>query len=671
MLKKILVTTSIIFIFSACRFNVPKPALVIDPEPEQTTSTIIVPVTSSFNSLSRMIRDEIKNPLAKGVTPELDIKLLATESISTEELVKELVTPFTPGHYITIWKEGTRKVQKAVGCWLTPWKWGTCWKDIVEVFTYPVEVWVEPIEAVYRYVSKTVTNWLDKAYDVGAWINYDVQLKDFQLKPAGQDLEVVAKINTDLSVDYKQPVTPIPFGPTLKLKGILKCSIETQATFKINISINPDLSIKITLIDDGTEIDFTKICNDLAVKGLNIYQYINPQFLASKLVLKKVLEKSINKAINKQLADNGDILLLKDAVAANVSKLQSTVAIAPDIWFVPNALNAFVSQPYINNDGLNINIGLKCKPQVIFSTTEPKIDLKPLATGVSNEQPKVNVQMGGFVTYRSINDTLQSLLRSFVNNSSIKLPVSTGAVNVYPSAKKIVIGIDITKNNKRARKLGTIYVWGQVAFDETKEEFYFKDLDFTLESKNVLLKIISEATGKQLLAYLNKSSHFKIDKELNKLKQQLTNLKKETEFGTVNFNLKEAGISGVNALKDRLAVYVDLSGDAKFNFVYKPTIVPIPNAVADTVALFANDSRIVRSNKMAIANEKVADISPAFPLPIYNVGDTIWYQNDKGVAAYRLAEIKDKKMVGDTIIIMNRFGEVDYHIVTKSDLKQN
>ena len=662
MRKKFLATISIILIFSACQFNVEKPKLAFDAEPEQATSTIIVPVTSSFNSLSRMIRDEIKNPLAKGVTPELDIKLLATEAITTEELVRELVTPFTPGHYITVWKEGSRKVKKAYRCLLKPWKWGKCWRDVFEAFTYPVQVWVEPVEAVYRYVSSPLTQWLDKMYDVGAWINYDVQLKDFEIKPAGQDLEVTAKIKTNLAIDYKQPATPIPFGPTLKLKGVLKCSIETEATFKISVSINPDLSLKITLIDDGTEIDFTKICNDLAVQGLNIYQYINPQFLASKLVFKKLLEKSVNNAINKQLSDNGDITLLKDAVAENVSKLQSTIPIANNIWFIPNASSAFVSQPYINEDGLNINIGLKCKPQVIFSAIEPEVPFKPLTTSVSNEQPQVNVQMGGYVTYKFVSDTLQNLLKSFVNSSSVKLPVSTGAVTVYPSGKKIVIGIDITKNNKRARKLGTIYVWGEAAYDAEKEEFYFKDLDFTLESRNVLLKLISEATGKQLLSYLNKVSRFKIDKELNALKKQLSNFKKETELGTVNFNLKEVGISGVHALKDKLAVYVDLSGDAKFNFVYKPIIEAIPEAVTDTVAVF--------SNNKVIAKEKILDISPTFALPIYNVGDTIWYQNDKGATLYRLADIKDKKMVGDTIIMMNKFGEMDYHIVTKSDLKQ-
>ncbi|MBL7747110.1 MAG: DUF4403 family protein [Chitinophagaceae bacterium] len=658
------------FLFSACRFKVERPAFMAEPEPDQPVSTIVVPVNSSFTSLSRMIRDEIQNPLAKGKTPEIDIKLLATESITTEELVRELVKPFTPGYYKTIWKEGTRKIKKGFSCLINPLKWGTCYKDIIETFTYPVQVWVDPVEAVYRYVSKPITNLVDKMYDVGAWINYTVKMKDFEIKPDGQDMEIITTIRTDLSIDYKQPVTPIPFGPKLKLKGVLTCGIENKCTFKINVSLNPDLSLKITLKDDGTEIDFTKICNsELAVKGLNIYQYINPQYLASKEVLKRVLESSINKAINKAISEAGEINIVKDAVHENLARMQQVFPVAHKTWFQPNPLSGFISQPYINASGLNINVGLTAKPQLILAQTAPAIAIQQLPVRVANEKPGVHLRIGGYATYQYMADTMEALLASYLKTLDFKIPVTTGNVEIYPGNKKIVVGVEIKKNKKNGRKLGTIYLWGEPAYDAVKEEFYFKDLDFTLESKNIVLKVLSEAASKHAVKYLQDNSRFKVDKELNALRKEFAEGKKEIDEGTVHYKLKDVVISGVALIQDRLAVYVDLSGELRFNFVYKPEIITSAmEAVPDSFGTRANARPPLMQKTEGIKN--MLDWNPSIKLPLYEPGDTIWYENKEGALTYRLAEIKDKRYAGDTLILMNKNGELTYRILTKEDLEK-
>lgn len=669
MRKFLLVILVSSFLFQACRFKVERPVLMAEPEPDQPVSVIVVPINSSFSSLSRMIKDEIQNPLAKGKTPEIDIKLLASESITIPELVKELVSPFTPGYYKTIWKEGTRKIKKAYRCFLS-FRWDKCYKDILETFTYPVQVWVEPVEAVYRYVSKPITNLIDKMYDVGAWINYTVNMKDFEIKPAGQDFEVITTIKTDLSIDYKQPVTPIPFGPTLKLKGVLTCGIENKCTFKINVSLNPDLSLKITLKDDGTEIDFTKICNsELAVKGLNIYQYINPQYLASKEVLKRVLESSINKAINKAISEAGDINIVKDAVHEYLARMQQVFPVANKTWFQPNPLSGFISQPYINASGLNINVGLTAKPQVILSQTEPTIPIQQLPVRVANENPGVHLRIGGYATYSYIADTMEALLASYLRNVDFKLPVTTGEVEVYPGNKKMVVGVEIKKNKKNGRKLGTIYLWGEPAYDAVKEEFYFKDLDFTLESKNIVLKVLSEVASKQVLKYLQENSRFKVDKELNALRKEFADGKKEIDEGTVHYKLNDVAISGVALIKDRLAVYVDLSGDLKFNFIYKPEIIITATEPQNGPLSAKSDKRPAAMQKIG-GTENIVDWSPSIKLPLYEPGDTIWYQTEKDEVTYRLAQIKDKSYTGDTIRIMNKYGNVTYRILTAEDFKK-
>jgi hypothetical protein len=171
-----------------------------------------------------------------------------------------------------------------------------------------------------------------------------------------------------------------------------------------------------------------------------------------------------------------------------------------------------------------------------------------------------------------------------------------------------------------------------------------------------------------VLTYLNKVSRFSVDKELNNLRQQLANFTKETELGTVQFKLNEVTVSEVTALRDKLAIYVDLSGDARFRFIFKQQVVPVAAVGVNS----ANSTTGDASDGMppAIIKEDIQQWGPHMKLPIYDIGDTIWYQSSEGAVKYRLAELKDKNFEGDTLRIMDNAGKMKYHILTSDDLKK-
>jgi len=132
--------------------SIPKPPLAIAPVtlPILDSSFIALPLRVSSYDILRAIRSELNGPVVTGVSPEIDAKLLATEPISTTDLIKEQVSPFIPGHEITYLKQVMKPVHESYSCAL-PWKWGTCWQDVLKPFTEVAHEWVAPQEAVYRY----------------------------------------------------------------------------------------------------------------------------------------------------------------------------------------------------------------------------------------------------------------------------------------------------------------------------------------------------------------------------------------------------------------------------------------------------------------------------------------------------------------------------------------
>ncbi|MEM9548387.1 MAG: hypothetical protein AAGA77_20555, partial [Bacteroidota bacterium] len=325
--------TIILLTFTSCIDK--KPPKRKGPPIETITaeSKLAIPINIDLSALEKSIVADLDHPLAQDKTDRIDVNILATEQISEEELVKELLKPYKPGYWKKVWKTSYRTVRKSYGCWLNPFKWGTCWKDVLEEVKTSVDVWVEPQEAVYRYVSKPTAKLIDKVYKTGGWINYKVFLEDFNLDYINNQLIVKANFKTKLSLDYEQAA--VPLGPKIKLKGALTCTLESNTRINANVSITDDIKLSIDIPDDGS-IEFTKICFPGEVEAFDMVSYLKPTNYLIMDQLDQLIDAKLTDAIKKELADSESDLDFKKDVKEAIVNISADKEISDKLWLNVN-----------------------------------------------------------------------------------------------------------------------------------------------------------------------------------------------------------------------------------------------------------------------------------------------------------------------------------------------
>ncbi len=714
-----LLILSYLILLSSCKHKLDKPPLISNPAnyPALDSSTIHIPVRITAYSVKRAILNSLNNPVASGNTGDIGIKLLATEQISEEELVQELVKPYTPGYWKDVHVESFETVKEAAKCWTKPWKWHKCWKDVTKKVIKTVKVWVEPTEAVYRYVSKPVTKLIDKVYPANAKINYIVHVTDVDLRFSGNQIHTTTYFNVKLSLDYEQAA--VPLGPKIKLKGALTCELEAKLELKTSVSINENKEIKASLDEDATNLTFTKICVPGAVETFDIVQYLYPSILGSRMILDKVIDKTVNDKIIEAIDKNQSKLTFREQYENISAQIRKPMSIGENLWLCPNIAQAYLSPFNGQGEGLQnemkVTLGFKAYPTVYYTldtpaVTGPKIipfSIQSIAdTGVSLV---VSNRLDYGIAAQKIDVALNDAIASLRSNNDIldkwlqKRNYYAGNVQIYPSGKKLVVGVDIIKR-KNSKKLVTLYLWAIPAYHEDKSYFYLDDIEFTLETKNYLLKALKnvisiDVVEKAIKKEIAKNTVFDVSKEYKMITDSLKNIQYAASSIEVTGSFAPIRISQLFPTTKDLVVYATLKGalNVSINPVqqlandklepYNPQWIGMNEelkisaeviSAPDQSKLFnmtkafhegpiqqpkRGDLFTVKSRTKLSAKQNTIKVpSEATFIPAVNIGDTIYFQQGN-TYSFRIAELKDKTIPGDTILIRDNAGNLSMYIV--------
>ncbi len=174
----------------------------------------------------------------------------------------------------------------------------------------------------------------------------------------------------------------------------------------------------------------------------------------------------------------------KQRAAVIWTKLQEPVELAPNRWLALNPVDAQVGP--VGSDG-----GLLIKTSVSLMM-EPKIrDAKPPV----GDEPLPSLKMapatmGGsrllypvFVDYPTINGRLERMLVGQNIDTPLGEPITITGVELYGSGNKLIVAIKL-----KGGVNGTLYSTGVPVFDEPSRSIRFRNLDFTLDTKNMLVR---------------------------------------------------------------------------------------------------------------------------------------------------------------------------------------
>ena len=190
-----------------------------------------------------------------------------------------------------------------------------------------------------------------------------------------------------------------------------------------------------------------------------------------------VLAEKIDRTIDERSAG-------KQRAAIIWKKLQESVELAPNRWLALNPVDARVGP--VGSDGgvlIKTSVHLMLEPKIL--DTKPPAGDKPLPS-----LQMAPATMGGsrllypvFVDYANINGRLERMLVGQNIDTPLGEPITITGVNLYGSGNKLIVAITV-----KGGVNGMLYATGVPVFDEPSRSIRFRNLDFTLDTKNMLVR---------------------------------------------------------------------------------------------------------------------------------------------------------------------------------------
>lgn len=204
---------------ACCTIKTVKPIELNDEPIIQKPEPSYVGVRACISNLDFMlaVKKTIKNPIVSDDKPiKVVAEILATEDITFESLVNVMIAPYKPGYWKDVAVKTYQTVRETFGCFLSPWNWGSCWKDVLKEVWVTTKIWVEPQLAIYEWQTVAVTKVIDKVYSPEVTIHYPTYLDDIQIHFEGNKYFIKGFTTTSIKIDVEGKV--LPLTPEIKVK---------------------------------------------------------------------------------------------------------------------------------------------------------------------------------------------------------------------------------------------------------------------------------------------------------------------------------------------------------------------------------------------------------------------------------------------------------------------
>jgi hypothetical protein len=217
---------------------------------------------------------------------------------------------------------------------------------------------------------------------------------------------------------------------------------------------------------------------------------------------------------------------IRDEAAAVWAKLQEPIALAPGVWLDIRPYAAFANVPELTDNGqyLTFKAGLEARPQVIAGA-RPRAGTNPLPPLTGTEQgPGFRVDLRAIVEYARMTRVLRQTLvgQTFAAGDSWparRLRVTVRDVRVQRAGHRVQVSVQVTGFFR-----GRLHLVGTPAFrnrGNLRGEVIIRDLDYTLETRNLLARLGNRLFQNRIRANLQANAQWDVSSELASAYAQL------------------------------------------------------------------------------------------------------------------------------------------------------
>jgi hypothetical protein len=186
-------------------------------------------------------------------------------------------------------------------------------------------------------------------------------------------------------------------------------------------------------------------------------------------------------------------------------------------WLVlaPSAIK--VSPISGNGSVVQTSIGLVAQPRVLLDD-KPNASQAPLPP-LSESAPSsgIHVALSGELPYRELRTLLEKELIGRRYPATGKRYVTIRGVDIYGTERGVAVQVRVDGSAK-----GSMYLEGGLTYDGASDEIRTTDLEFTLDTRNVIVKTIDWLKHDQIRDAIRASARFSVRAKLTKLRETLS-----------------------------------------------------------------------------------------------------------------------------------------------------
>ncbi len=674
---------SLHFLLPSCKtIRVSSPPKVPPHLPQMPIQNSVIKINASVaeSDIVRLMKENIKNPVVPDNDPiVINANILTEHSITTEELLEEIIKPYRPGYYKEVSTKAYRTVRKSFSCALSPWKWGTCWKDVVEAVWVTTKVWVEPQLKESKWITVKALKWFDKIYKTECKIHYPTYLDDLALTFNKNEFELTVKIRTDIKFDYQENL--IPFGPSVKMKSVLEKEIYSAITVRGAITVASPGKLIVTIDKGATKFNLGTLPPLFpGLDGGNLESLLRFRFESPlKILLETLAEKTINKAILEAIENNQDKLNFREKINQIVMYIGEPKPLAENIWLNIKPIAILSGQLNGKNKKLYYSAGLEFIPEVEFSAKPPAIKPSAIPFRVINMDDVSQIKLKGKVKLNVIEDSLKVLLHRYVGTvNALKKNVRIDKVEIYnTTGNKLAIQVRITRKRlfKSYTFFANAYLTASLKYNNLHGVFTLDDVRFTVETQSALLTSILNPFVTDIVAKLiQNEANFSIDDNMRSANKAIQNSTIDLPYGTMKLNFNPIFLSDPYLTDTTLETFAIVEGKIDFE-AFRGAQALYSNSFPNDQLKIGHLYRVKRK-KLYQSNYKINREGNVISMSPNTLNDTIsdfdridFLSNSTGeiTIANKMAEGISSLKIGDTILLEEK-GKITKKILNFEDI---
>ncbi|MGE5354852.1 MAG: DUF4403 family protein [Deltaproteobacteria bacterium] len=229
-----------------------------------------------------------------------------------------------------------------------------------------------------------------------------------------------------------------------------------------------------------------------------------------------LFKKKIGRKIDDAISEFGDY---KPYIFETLDSLSKPVLTSDqyETWVKINPIELYSTNATLERSIVKLNLALKCtiltmvgsKPEHKFDAS--KIKLLP----VRNTPESFEASVAAIVSY---DDAGRLITKNFsntdINYKNKKFKVDKA--QMWYRDEKVIIALEINGSIK-----GTIYLSGKPQYETETKTIYFSDLDYALDTKNILLKTADWMAGNLILEKIKTLCRFSIQEKIDEARISL------------------------------------------------------------------------------------------------------------------------------------------------------